>query len=384
MVSIGKNMSSLKENNKKSIISYIHKYGPSSRKTISDFIGITQAAVGKICKELIDENLLYEIGSKDSVSAGRREVLIDLNYKNYYCVGVNLFRENIVALVTYIDGKKVLKIEEAYDIDIELSEQILRMLKKLIDDTNIDVNNIMGIGISSRGKTDYENGNIILPNGEVVYIKDQIEETFGIKTYVNNNVRNLMIQEISLSNLNRDTIFIKWGPGLGSSIYINQDIVYGSNLKAGEIGKITVNNDNGKIVTLEDIFNEGQIVNDVMMHFNKSTMPVLSKIISEKSDIDMESIMTVLNSDEDDYVKKIMMDKIDILLGKLNDIDSILDVNNIILYGKIFEQDKFYNEIEKAVQKKFNQINGKIKKSKLRQENECYASVYLVISSIFI
>lgn len=384
MVAVGKNMSSLKENNKNSIISYIHKYGPSSRKTIADVIGITQAAVGKICKELIDENLLYETGSKDSTTAGRREVLLDLNYKNYYCIGINLFRENIVALVTYIDGVEVLKVEEDYDLNIELSDQILNITKKLIDDADIDINNIVGIGVSSRGKTDYKNGKIMLPNGEVVYIKDTIEKSLGIKTYVNNNVRNLMIQEISLSNLTKDTIFIKWGPGLGSSIYINKEIVYGSNLKAGEIGKITINNDNGKIVTLEDIFNEGQIVNDVMKNFNKSTMPALSKIVSKKEDINIESIITVLNSNEDDYVKKIMIDKIDVLLEKLNTIDSILDVNNIILYGEIFEQHKFYDTIEKVVQKKFNQIDGKIKKSQLRQENECYAAIYLVISNIFI
>jgi predicted NBD/HSP70 family sugar kinase len=383
MVVTGKNMSSLKENNKNSITLYIHKYGPSSRKTIADVIGITQAAVGKICKELIDEKLLYEIGSKDSSHAGRREVLLDLNYKNFYCIGINLFRENIVAIVTYIDGEEVLKIEEIYDTNIGLSEQILKILKNLINNTSIDTNNIKGIGVSSRGKTDYQNGKIMLTSGEVVYIKEEIEKEFGIKTYVNNNVRNLMIQEISLSNLTRDTIFIKWGPGLGSSIYIDQNIVYGSNLKAGEIGKIIVNNDNGKISTLEGIFSEGQIVNDVMSNFNKSTMPVLSKIVEKKEDINIDSIINVLNSSEDDYVKRIVIDKVDILLEKLNTIDSILDVNNIILYGKIFEQDKFFYSIENIVNRKFKNLGGKIKKSKLKQENECYAAIYLVISNIF-
>lgn len=383
MVSTGKNMSSLKESNKNSIISYIHKYGPSSRKTISDVIGLTQAAVGKICKELIDDSLLYETGSKDSLTAGRREILLDLNYKNFYCIGINLFRENIVALVTYIDGIEVLKLELEYDLDINISEQILNIINNIIEESGIDINNIIGIGISSRGKTDYQKGKIILSTGEIICIKDKIEKEIGIKTYVNNNVRNLMIQEMSLSNLTSDTIFIKWGPGLGSSVYINQKIVYGSNLKAGEIGKIIVNNINGKVSTLEDVFNEWQIVNEVMINFNKSTMPSLSKIIKNKEDINIEDIINVLNCDEDDYVKKIMIDKINILLEKLSVIDSVLDVDNIILYGKIFEQDKFFNTIRNIVKDKFNNINGKIKKSKLKQENECYGAVYLVISNIF-
>lgn len=383
MLATGKNMSSLKENNKKSILSYIHKYGPSSRKTIADIIGITQAAVGKICKELIEENVLYETGSKDSPNAGRREVLLDLNYKKFYCIGINLFRENIVALITYINGEVVLKVERNYHDNSGLGEEILSIIKMMINNSGIDMKNVMGVGISSRGKTDSQNGRIILESGEIVPIKEIIERELGIKTYVNNNVRNLMIQEISLSNLTRDTIFIKWGPGLGSSIYINQNIVYGSNLKAGEVGKIPVNSNNGKTVTLEDIFSQGQIVNDVMVNFNKSTMPVLSKIVQKKEDININSIINVLNSSDDDYVKRIVIDKIDILLDKLNTVDSVLDVKNIILYGKIFEQNNFFHDIENIIKEKYKNLDGKIKKSKLEQENECHAAIYLVISNIF-
>ncbi len=192
-----------------------------------------------------------------------------------------------------------------------------------------------------------------------------------------------MIQEMSIENFTRSTIFVKWGPGLGASLYINEGIVNGANSKAGEIGKIIVNDKNGNNTTLEEILNLKEIVNEIVTNFNKSTMPILSSKINSKEDIDIDIIVDVLNTDGVDYVKKIVLNKVNILLEYLYIVDSVLDLKNIILYGRIFEQDKFFNNIIEFTKKEFPKLDKKIKKSKLYKENEYYASIYLVMSNIF-
>ena len=69
----GKNMSSVKAENRSSVLRLLNGSGSLSRKDIAAALGLTPAAVTKICAELIAEGAVRECGEERSDGhAGRR------------------------------------------------------------------------------------------------------------------------------------------------------------------------------------------------------------------------------------------------------------------------------------------------------------------------
>ena len=87
----GMNMAQVKKQNRSSILNCVNECEPVSRKDIADLIGLTPAAVTQICSELIQEGVLEEQGFEtQSVRAGRKKVLLNLNYNCFYVITVNI------------------------------------------------------------------------------------------------------------------------------------------------------------------------------------------------------------------------------------------------------------------------------------------------------
>lgn len=372
-MSLGKNMSNVKIDNKKTIISYIYLNGPTSRKNLSDVMGITQAAISKICKELIESNILYEMGSKESISAGRKEIFLQINYKQAFIIGINLFKDKIVSIITYSNGEFFDRIETELDNE-NIKDEIINIINLTMYRFNLD--NILGIGISCRGKTNPIKGYMETLDGEVINIVDEVEKMFNIKTYVNNNVRNIMIQELNKTSVTQDTLFVKLGPGLGCGVFINGNIVNGENLKAGEFGKIKL--DNGE--SLEEFIKEKRIINDIKFNF-------IGKRIGNYEIDDYfynEKFFDILNSKEPNFIKDFVLDKLRVLIRYIYIADNLIDFKHITFYGRIFEQINFFDDIRELISNEYESLSRKLRKSCLDYKNEEFSPIYLVIDNLYI
>ena len=75
------NQTFLKKNNQKAIIDYIIQNGPMSRADLSKKMKISKPTVSTNIAELIDMNLLKEIGYSET-DIGKKPILVDFD-KNY-------------------------------------------------------------------------------------------------------------------------------------------------------------------------------------------------------------------------------------------------------------------------------------------------------------
>ena len=89
----GINMEQVKSYNRAMIIRYIFEHKTASRVDIASECGLTPAAVTQIISPLIRDEIIVEVGtSGKQKGAGRRKVLLSMNYENIYLYSINIGR----------------------------------------------------------------------------------------------------------------------------------------------------------------------------------------------------------------------------------------------------------------------------------------------------
>jgi len=359
-------MSKVKINNRSSILKLLNLEGPLSRKDISKKIGLTPAAVSNLIRELIVEKVVQEKGEveNDIKKSGRREIHLDINYKIKKVVGIDIGINCTKIAISDLNGTVEEKIEVETKTDIRAEEflnSIAKITMELLFHNDLSKDNIIGIGIGIVGVVDPDTGISHQAYGIWDYdvnIKKIFQKIFQIKVIVDNNVRALSLAEINNNNeVNGDNIlFIKYGPGIGSSLIINNRIYYGSHNNAGEIGHMILDYGGQKcrcgkrgclesIVSKDAIFEELEITGEIDYH---------------ESTIDIENIMNKYNKSQKRIIEVMNRISFFIALG-ISNVISIYDPAKVILHGKAFSYDRFTNQIKKEL----NNITPKINRNNL-------------------
>ena len=81
------NLENVKFNNQSAVLRLLNDRGAMSRKDIAEEVGLTAASVTSICTELLEKNIITELGEvAEEKRAGRKKILVDLNshYKNLH------------------------------------------------------------------------------------------------------------------------------------------------------------------------------------------------------------------------------------------------------------------------------------------------------------
>ena len=252
MKNTGANMESVRKKNRAAILKYINDYGPASRKDLADILGLTPAAVTQICTDLFDDGILVETGENvESARAGRKKVLLDINYSNSYVCGINIDPETTTVAIA--DYKGTLLAQKSCRTDTSVAApDYIRMLsgvaKKLLQEEACKKGVLAAIGVGVVGLVDKETGSSVKAYGiwkERVPIAAILAESFSVPVYVENNVNAFAVAELlyGAGREHDNLMVVKWGPGVGCAMIIEQDIYDGRHSKAAELGHFIVEKD---------------------------------------------------------------------------------------------------------------------------------------------
>ena len=351
----GANMSDIKSNNRIHILKLLR--GQSlSRKDLSDKLGLTPAAVTILVNEMIREGILRETGAQESEGqVGRKKVLIEIVNNYRYVIGVNIDPDSVhigLANLNYeILKSKTFKIvsKKKAELFSKIKEEIITLLW----DLEINKNNVLGVGLGIVGEV-YK-GVSKKAYGlweEEVNIKTELEELLDLPVFIENNVRALAEAEIifNKNNVYKHMIFIKYGPGIGSAIVINNELYRGENYLAGEIGHICIAQD-------EEICSCGQ----------KGCLETKAAIknLLKKTGLKEEAVLEGINKDSDIYnaVDKAMSY---LAIGIMNMI-KIYDPKAIVLYGNFINDKQVVSILNNHINK-YNINRTVIIKSSINQD----------------
>ena len=147
--------------NEKIILSLINK-GPVSRADIAKKTGLTKAAVTIIVDDLKQRGIVTEkYGKSDRV--GRNPVMLFLNEKAFFAVGVNITRHHITVGITDLCGNIVVQ----DDFSIYPPDEALIRIKKTVENQvkkfGLDISKIHKMSVVTPGPVDTDRGIVLNP-----------------------------------------------------------------------------------------------------------------------------------------------------------------------------------------------------------------------------
>lgn len=255
MVYSALNMGQVKKRNRSMILKCINESGPVSRKDIAELTGLTPASVTQICNQLMEQGLLAERGTcPESKGAGRRKVLLALNYDYAYVLSVTMEAEETVVALCNMAGELLDQKKRATEGDIPPEVFLQKIAEDCREIENChprEAYRLLGVSLGITGLVDRERGVSMHAYGiweQEVEAGRILAGMLGHKVLVENNVNAFATAELlfGLGKIYDNLVIIKWGPGVGSTIVIDQAVYDGRHGKAAEIGHVIVEKDGKK------------------------------------------------------------------------------------------------------------------------------------------
>lgn len=125
-------------------------------------------------------------------------------------------------------------------------ERIARCIQDCVDEADLSMKQVAGVGIGAPGAVDYDSGTVIFaPNLEGwkdVPLKKDLEKELGVPVFVENdcNIAALGVYVTELKSKPRHMVGIFVGTGIGSGLIINGELYSGYGHTAGEIGHMVL------------------------------------------------------------------------------------------------------------------------------------------------
>lgn len=233
-----------KERKNLAILEVIRKNGPISRTDISKITELNIVTVSNYVGHYIKEGLVVE-GELDESTGGRKPVLVELNPKAGYIVGMGLNMLSMVGVVVDLEINVITEVkrERMPENSEAVISQMVDLAVEMIESSEADKTKIVGAGVGIPGIIDERGRTIRWPQslGEkdisvCLSIKDTFEKRLKVPTYVENDANAAVLGEKWLG-LDRDVKHLLYMfSGVGVGIIVNGDIYRGASGAAGELG----------------------------------------------------------------------------------------------------------------------------------------------------
>lgn len=223
------------------VLEKILNEGPISRASIAASLGLTKATVSAIVSNLIEENLIREIGS-DCSALGRKPILLEFCRQNGYIISVDLGVNTIVTFTSDLKGNdSELKQYKNHYKREEIIAGLLRILKRTINSLPETIFGVATICIGIHG-TVHENEITFAPYYDYagLPIASTLSKELNIPVILENEANLSVIGEKCYCINAQNIIGISVHSGIGVGIIIDGKLYTGRNGNAGEFGHTIV------------------------------------------------------------------------------------------------------------------------------------------------
>lgn len=280
------------------VLETIINQGPISRANISKILGLTKATISAIVADLINNNLVEEIGC-DNTDFGRKPILLSFQRKAGYMVSVDLGVDTISVMLTDLQGEncrlKQIKTPKSNDGILEALIRVIDSSKPEKDSTPYG---LVGISLGIHGVV-HDNMVSFAPyyNLQNYDLAGRLNEYFHTPIYLENEANLSVLGEKTFMHDYPNIAYISVHSGIGLGILINNELYTGYNGRAGEFGHTIIEIDGrecpcGNHGCLEQYVSERALLKEFAVKKGKENVTFDSLIASyEAGDGDANQII---------------------------------------------------------------------------------------------
>lgn len=377
----------IRKTNQHLILEILRNEKHITRAALTKKLALSPPSVSSNIEKLLNKGILVEKGIDENPDSklGRRGMLLQLNNKYMYMIGVDLSSEKLRIALGDLSGD-VIEYEEMDLIEDkkanEIYEEIACCIDKILETNLLNKTNVGVIVIGSPGVINEESGELKFApqfqGWEEINIKELIENKYQTKVIVKNDVN------ISAIGENRygwgkdvdDLVYISVDLGVGAGIVINNKVYEGNNLAAGEIGyfitdKKQLTKPKSKYGFLEDSISVPRIIRKIarMLDVNKEeiTIEKISQLYRERNKVVVEVI--------EDLAKEISMVIINSTI--------LLDIELIVIGGRITNLEVELLEKIRGYVNNISPITSQIEYSRLKNESGIKGAFVIGLEYLF-
>ncbi|SHM16559.1 ROK family protein (putative glucokinase) [Caldanaerovirga acetigignens] len=238
----------VKKVNRMTVLNLIRKKEVISRQELAEITGLTPPAITGIIRELLDMNLVKEVGLASS-RGGRRAVKLKFNSGAGHVLGIEVTRFETTIGVS--DLKNLPEDIESVEMDLQSPEEgvplLIEHIKNILTKGRQQKKNFIGVGVAFPGLLNVKKGIVersvnLGPNWNGYPIKDVLEKELQLPVFVENNSNASALAERCFGGGTncKDLVYINLGEGISAGVILNDEILQGFQGHAGEIGHIVM------------------------------------------------------------------------------------------------------------------------------------------------
>ena len=262
------NQEYIRDMNRALVLEAIANHPPLSRADLAKMLHLTKATVSTIVQELLDRQLVIELGSAEKTSMGRKPILLTFNNRCGSIIAVDLGVKKITILTGDLKGKSCTVKEYPIDPSLSLEEYLISLLHKTKSGLPKTPCGLVGISIGIYGVV-CDDLVLFTPYYDLKHsnLKNYLEEEFQVPVIVENEANLSVIGEAACAEHFKNMIFLNIHEGVGMGILIDGELYPGQNGYAGEFGHTILFPDGrpcpcGNHGCLEQYISEAAVLND--------------------------------------------------------------------------------------------------------------------------
>lgn len=356
----GSNLSIVKKKNSQLIREILYDNSPISRTEIAQRIALSLPTVTTNIAKLIADGAVLELSSPqegDSKQLGRRPVMLDYSPDYRYYIGVDLSPYWTYLVITDLRGR--ILFQKRNDLISTQYSSMLNTLQNVIfenlREANLEKERILGVGICLPGFIDADQGivhNNMRKDWNGHRLAADLEQLVGIPVHIENNVRARAIG-FGLFHKNQSEsplLYYFISHGVGCSLVLDREVLYGASAGAGEIGHMVVD-PNGPVCAtcgnrgcLEAVASESAIVRQCKSIMNSGIPTIIKAICPDPENLLITDVLTA-QSCKDSVAANVVNEAVRHIGLNIANLANFISPQSIVVDSNLFT----YEENQSAV-----------------------------------
>jgi len=223
--------------------------GGASRSQLAHDLGVSRAAITGLVNDLLERQVLREIGSRSS-NGGRRSVMLDLNPQAGRLIGIDIGATHLTLVVTDLAAHVLGEVESPWPIErgpeacLQQVDRLVRDLQRRTGGRQEPALRVLAAGVP--GPVSEGQGLVtappIMPGWDGFPIRERMQALWGKPVKLLNDADLGALGEWAFGAARgmQDMVYIKVGTGIGAGFLLGGQVYIGASGAAGEIGHITL------------------------------------------------------------------------------------------------------------------------------------------------
>lgn len=225
------------------VLRFLYHEAPLSRSQLALKTGLNKSTVSSLVEDLLARNLVCETGI-NSAGKGRPATLLEINPQAGAVIAVELGVDFVSAATIDFKGRILWRRLEGADPAASQEKtlgQTQALVEQAIELCREERERILGLSFSIPGTVDGQAGVLIFaPNlkWRNVHLRQIFSQRTGLAVFIENDANAAAVAEhlFGVARSLHDFLFVFAGVGLGSGLFLNDQLYRGNGGYAGEIG----------------------------------------------------------------------------------------------------------------------------------------------------